>query len=117
MVYDGTKLVDKELPKAGTQKAGKISKIEEKTLLEAVGKDKVDKFENLEQNHPCIVVTCECDDGTKRSRMLTLPKDGFEIHPESNMGKWKKAYGGYPTTGQAVYLQATDKGWFDFNLP
>lgn len=116
-MYEPEQLKEKTMPKAGTQIAATVSKIEEGTLKEFVPEDKLQKFENSSPEDRVLRVTAQSGEAgeIERNVLIMLPKDN-EVHPKSKMAQWKKKYGDYPKEGQEVYLIADADGYYQFNV-
>lgn len=89
-------------------------------------KGKLGEFLNPEQlekwrgdpSQPCIQVVVEGKAQgyvVRESRILTLPQDK-KIRKNSNLYKWKKLFGDYPSVGQRVFLIADSEGYFRLTL-
>lgn len=118
MTYNPEKYTAAPTPKAGTKIKAKVTKVEDGLLGSFVDAEILKGWKNADPTSPAINVTVEGDyNGTpiKRSRTLTLPADGV-VQGGSNLGKWKRLYGAYPTEGQEVMLNADEQGYFQFLL-
>lgn len=118
MSYEPKKYINKPVEEKGTQTKGKVINVEEGTLSSFIEpKILKEHFKNATPQDACIRVTFELrnEEKTRMERTLTLPKESNEVHPSSNLGKWKKVFGDYPHKEQDMYVEADGKGYF--NIP
>ncbi len=114
-IYNAEALSDKPIPKVGTRVEAEITDIKSDRLGNLIPKEILDKWENGDADAPAIEVVAQCADGSIRRRTIQVPEDD-KVHPNSNLAKWRNAYGDFPHIGQKVYLTADVKGFFQFQV-
>lgn len=109
-MYNPERYKEKELLAEGTEVKAIVEEIQ-------VGKltDFVQNIENwkAEPTAQAILIRARATDGQVRSRTMLLPEDD-EIHPQSNLAKWRKKYGDFPKEGQEIVLVADKDGFLQF---
>jgi hypothetical protein len=113
MEYNPSEFVEKKVVKPGTSMQGKVTDIKKDVLRNLVSAEVLPKWDKTSPDAECIEITAVTTDGISRKRIMPLPI-GNEIHPKSNLAKWKKAYGAYPEVGQEIYFIADGDGYFQF---
>lgn len=113
LTYDAAALRERPMPKVGQRIEAEITDIKSGKLGELIPAEVLAKWENGDAEAPAIEVVAQCTDGSIRRRTVQVPTDN-QVHPNSNLAKWRNAYGDFPHVGQKVYLTADLKGFFQF---
>ena len=113
--YDPDVLQARVLPKIGERINGTVSAIETGKIADLIGHEALQEWRNIKADDPAIRVAVKLSDGTTMRKTMTMPPEN-QVHPKSNMAKWKKIYGGYPRVGQEVFLIANEEGYYEFVL-
>ena len=114
-IYDSAALTERPMPKVGQRIDAEVTDIKSGRLGDLIPADILAKWENGDADANAIEVVAQCDDGSMRKRTIQVPADD-QVHPKSNLAKWRNAYGDFPHVGQKVYLTADAKGFFQFQV-
>lgn len=114
-IYDPNAMTEKPLPKVGDKVEGSVTDIKSGRLGDLIPADVLAKWENADPEAPAIEIVAQLDDGSIRRRTVQIPSDD-KVHPQSNLAKWRKAYGAYPSVGQRIYLLADAQGFYQFQV-
>ncbi len=115
MVYEPQKL-EVVQAKAGDRVDGVVTQIQEGTLKDFLSPDQLEKWTNCKPEDPAICVVVSLADGKgEKSQLFRLPTDNV-VSPRSNLAKWKKSYGEFPTVEQKVFLLYNTEGFLNFVL-
>lgn len=112
MTYNPDVLQTKQLPKAGDRVDAEITEINSGKIGDFVDKDVLEKWRNADAESPAVEIVAKAE-GFSRRKAMNMPADG-QVHPQSNLAKWKKHYGDYPRVGQKIYLIADEEGFYQF---
>lgn len=112
-LYDPNALVERPMPKVGDRMEATITDIKSDKLGNLIPPEILVKWESGDANAPAIEIVAECSDGAIRRRTIQLPVDN-QVHPNSNLAKWRNSYGSFPSVGQKVFLLADTKGFYQF---
>jgi hypothetical protein len=112
-MYNPNEFVEKKVLKPGTTITAKVTDIKKGVLSDFMAAEVLAKWENTTPDAACIEVTATTADGFSRKKILPLPLTN-EIHPKSNLAKWKKLFGAYPEEHQEIYLIADGEGYYQF---
>lgn len=113
MEYNPEEFKEKKVPKAGDRINAKVTEVKSGKLGDFVEKDALANWKNADPESPAIEIIATTEEGHERKRTIPVPADG-EVHPQSNLAKWKKSYGAYPSEGQEIFLIADGDGWYQF---
>jgi len=113
--YNADVLQARVLPKPGERINGTVTTIETGKIGDYVDEKALLEWKNTKADDPAIQIAVELTDGSTMRKTLTKPLDNL-VHPRSNLGRWKKVYGGYPRVGQEVFLIANEEGYFELVL-
>ena len=112
MNWKGYKLGEGRKP--GDKEKGKVTGVEETTwrkYLTAKGKiGNIGSFEKPDDAQ--VLVRVEGADKVIAEDLLSMPKDGKEVAPNSNLGKYMQMYNKLPEVGDNVELMADKKGFW-----
>lgn len=114
-IYDPKGFTEKPVPPVGTKIEAKVTQVTTGRLGELIPAEILAKWKNGDPESPAIEVVALCSDGSIRRRTIQLP-EANEVHPQSNLGKWKAAYGKYPQVGQKIFLCTDEKGFYQFQV-
>ena len=112
-LYDPAALSEKPLAKVGTRIDAEITKINSGKLGDYISEEILDKWENGDAEALAIEIFATCTDGSIRRKTMQVPETD-QVHPNSNLAKWRNAYGDYPHIGQKIFLTADMKGFYQF---
>jgi hypothetical protein len=115
MEYNPESFVEKKTPEIGDKKKAKVVEIKQGKLGELLERDVLERWKDADPEEQAIEVTAELENGMTRKKTITLPM-GQEVHPKSNLGKWKKVYGDYPKVDQEIFLIADADGFYQFQI-
>jgi len=114
MSYNPELLKEIPAPKVGDKTEGAIISIEEGDLQSFVPLEVISaKWKDADPLDRVIKITVETPVG-HFNKIIQLPNKPDCVHPKSNLSKWKKAYGGFPSVGQKVFLLADNDGRYQF---
>jgi hypothetical protein len=113
MNYNPDVLQAKVMPKPGERTNATITEIKTGKLGEFVDKDVLSTWKNADPESPVIEISASIGDSMTRKKIIHVPPSG-QVHPLSNLAKWKKTYGDYPRQGQQVFLVADEEGFYQF---
>lgn len=113
-MYDPKKYKDKKLPRAGDRIDAVVTDIRSGKLSDFVTAEILSTWK-CDPKANAIEVSAKLDDGYVRKRTIIVPSDD-QVHPKSNIAKWKKTYGKYPEVDQKIFLVADDEGYYQFPL-
>ena len=114
-MYDPNKLKNKKIPEAGSKIKATISEIKSGKLGELLDNEVLKSWKNSSPEDDGIEIIATTEDGQERKRTFKLPVDN-EVHPQSNLAKWKKITGKYPEKGQVIELIADENGFYQFPI-
>lgn len=92
-----------------------VTDIKQDKLANLVPYEVLAKWKNVDSESLGIEIVAECSDGVIRRRTIQLPTTE-EIHPSSNLARWRLKYGSFPVVGQKVILDLDDKGFYQFRV-
>lgn len=113
--YNPTRYTEKQLPKEGETMPATVTDIKEGTLGDFIPEEALAKWDNANAADRAIQISALTQTGEIRKRVVQLPETE-EIHPRSNLARWKANYGDYPKIGQEIVLIADKDGWFQFKV-
>lgn len=104
---------EKPMPMIGSKMKAEVTDIKQGRLGELISPEVLKGWRNSDPESPAIEIVALLEDGSIRRRTIVLPTE-TEVHPQSNLGKWRTIFGEYPSVGQKVYLVADVKGFYQF---
>lgn len=116
--YNAEKLQEVKIPLLGDKVKGIVVKIRKDELSKLLTPEVLKKWPSSRPEDIGIQVTAQLETipPMENNFTMTLPKDGISVGPNSNLRKWKKAFGNFPIEGQEVYLIADEKGRYQYKI-